>query len=417
MILNQEQLTEINNTLEFILHYAPFFQDNDYCDDILFSQDHINYIVENSEDINSVSIYFPGDEDTEISIDEIIELSEDIKTIEVVDSGHIKTVNKTYYIVSANDEFFEHSLCEYHSLKLSPKKGVEIKLLNESLIIGLVATKLEQYDSDYSRTYSGFTAIEITYKQPSDRLSNEKELELVNSFIFEIADSTDMALSKSEIYCPTLDYIDIEDNVEKIEELRPLVPSNEGMKYFTSAIQIDDLELKFLSFYKVLEHFSPISLKIEAYELMRKKLDTPRASFDNGDYIKSIFDLANSTLGRFGDEDLIKSAFLGCFDFIGLFEKLPEKIKNNIKKQIKVQVIDYSLDPQKIITASNIAAKIIYKTRNSVVHAKSNFGGSKDDINISNELDELNRFMKEASSQAIRWYSRLPEHQKIEIIN
>ncbi|MFT6906767.1 MAG: hypothetical protein ACJAS1_003437, partial [Oleiphilaceae bacterium] len=77
---------------------------------------------------------------------------------------------------------------------------------------------------------------------------------------------------------------------------------------------------------------------------------------------------------------------------------------------------DYSVDPQKITTASNMAAKIIYKTRNNVVHAKSNFDKAGDEIASEEEFVELNTFMKEACSQSIRWYSRLPEHQKIEII-
>ena len=66
---------------------------------------------------------------------------------------------------------------------------------------------------------------------------------------------------------------------------------NEGMRLFTSAVQIKEAELKFLNFYKVLEHFSPIAVNIEANELMRKKLDSPKSKFEDGDFIRSIFQL------------------------------------------------------------------------------------------------------------------------------
>jgi hypothetical protein len=35
---------------------------------------------------------------------------------------------------------------------------------------------------------------------------------------------------------------------------------------------------------------------------------------------------------KFNDEDLIKSTFMSCFDFVGLFEKLPNSIKTKVKK-------------------------------------------------------------------------------------
>ena len=118
---------------------------------------------------------------------------------------------------------------------------------------------------------------------------------------------------------------------------------------------------------------------------------------------------------RFNDEDLIKASFNTCFDLVGLFNKLPETIKKKIKKHIGASELTYSTDRQKITTASNIAGKIIYKTRNKVVHAKSNFTLTGDEVSPP-EFTELNDFMKEASSQAVRWYSRQPNHLKLEII-
>ncbi|WP_138607060.1 hypothetical protein [Pseudoalteromonas sp. S1609] len=415
MKLTKEQYDKLNSLLEYIIKYDKYF-DTDYFDEEIYSSEKIEESIEEQEEREEVYIPFPAEDDSSIATEELLELDDDIRSIKIEDHGHINTKYRSIYIVSANDQYSEFALNEYPSITIEHDQNVKINLINSSVIIGLVATKIGAYDGDYWPTYSAYTAIEFVYKDEKSKLRGNEELRLIDSFVFEVADTTNIALTRSKIYCPMDDYSDIEDEIGKIGELRELVPANDGMRYFRSGVQIEDSELKFLSFYKVLEHFSPIALRIEAYELMRKKLDASKSSFDSGDYIKSLFDLAKSVQGRFTDEELIKSSFSKCFDFVGLFPKLPASIQVSIKKQLKLKVIDYSVDPQKITTASNIAAKIIYKTRNNVVHAKSNFDKSGDEISSEAEFVELNAFMKEACSQSIRWYSRLPEHQKIEII-
>lgn len=413
MQLAREQYHQLNSLLKYIAEYDNYFLSGlPEWEDLIYTDKEIEKSIEEEEDREYLYIGFPGEEDCETSTLELLELDEDIRSIKIIDSGYIRTKYRSIYIASANDPDSNYILAEQPSITIDYTQNIKIRLISSSIIIGLVATKLGQYDSDYWKTYSGYTAIEFIYSDEESKLTKENELDLLNSFIFEIADTTNIALTRSLIHCPFIDT----DEIDEIDELRDLVLANDGMKYFTSGVQIKDSELKFLSFYKVLEHFSPIALRIDAYELMRKKLDVPKSNFGNGDYIKSLFDLSKSVQGRNTDEELIKSAFLKCFDFVGLFPKLPNKLKTSIKKQLKINQMDYSLDPQKITTASNMIAKIIYKTRNNVVHAKSNFDKTGDEITSEDEFIELNSFMKEASSQAIRWYSRLPEHQKVEII-
>lgn len=270
------------------------------------------------------------------------------------------------------------------------------------------------YDDNYWGTITPYQAINIFYQDNQYRLKDVDELALLNSYLFEIADTLNIALIHTDIHLPD-EYEYIEDE-EQHESLRELESYNEGMKLFTSAVQIEDEELKFLNFYKVLEHYSPIAVNIEANELMRKKLDSPKSKFEDGDFIRSIFQLANSMRDRFNDEDLIKSAFGTCVDFIGIYEELPISIQKKITGHLKLKKLEYGIDKQQISIASNIAAKIIYKTRNKVVHAKSNFIPDGEEIK-SDEFAQLNQFMKFASSQAIRWYARQPNHLKQEIIN
>ena len=416
MKLTKEQIQKINETNKFIVEWCEWFAG--FESELIFTEERAKEILDEEEKIETIDFEFPGEHDyTSIETEEFLELSDEIKSIKIVNESHIKTKLRSYYIVGSTDSGEDHIILEFHDIQMSSLEGITINLVSESLIVGLAATHLEEYDSDYWGTISQYLAIEIVYDSEEKVLKDEDEKKLINSYIFEVADSTGIALSFSEIRNPINDHEDLREEAEEnpTQELRELEPYNEGMKLFVSAVQIEDPELKFLNFYKVLEHFSPIAVNIEANELMRKKLDAPKSSFEDGDYIRSIFELANSMRDRFNDEDLIKASFNTCFDLVGLFNKLPETIKKKIKKQIGASELTYSTDKQKITTASNIAGKIIYKTRNKVVHAKSNFTLTGDEVSPS-EFTELNDFMKKASSQAVRWYSRQPNHLKLEII-
>jgi hypothetical protein len=410
----KEQLLAINELTQYIVDFDNYF--DDYQEELVFTDERVKEIIDNNEEINSIEFSFPGEHDyISIETTELLELVDEIKSIKIIDKNYIKTKLRSYYIVAATDSEENHVLSEYSEIKTTHKGGIKINLLTESIIVGLAATKLGEYDKDYWGTYSQYFSIELIYDTIENVLSKEKEIDIVNSFIFEVADSTGIALVFSEINNPIDDYYEYEEVEDETHSLRELEPYNEGMKLFVSAVQIKDPELKFLNFYKVLEHFAPIAVNIEANELMRKKLDAPKRAFEDGDYIRSIFELANSMRDKNNDEDLIKASFLSCIDFVGLFYKLPDSIIKKIKKQLNLAEITYKVDRQNINTASNIVAKIIYKTRNKVVHAKSNFSLAGDEIALD-EFDHLNDFMKEACSQAIRWYSRQPNHHKLEII-
>jgi hypothetical protein len=416
MKITEDMLVKINELNTFIIEWCDHFED--YESDLIFSVDRIAETIGEEDNEEEIIYEFPGDDEyMELSIEELLKLSDDLKTIKIESNSLIKTDLKRYYIVKATDSDDDYFLKEYHEIQLKPQNGINVNLTNDSFIVALAATKLKAYDEDYGGTINQYLAIEIIYENTENILSASDEKKLIDSYIFELADSTNIALRLSEIKNPSVEFEELREEAELnyTGELRDLEPFNEGMRLFVSAVQIEDQELKFFNFYKVLEHFSPIAVNIEANELMRKKLDSPKSSFENGDFIRSIFELANSMRDKFNDEDLIKAAFISCFDFIGIHQLLPETIKKQISKHLGGQELEYSTDRQKITTSCNIAAKIIYKTRNRIVHAKSNFAMTGEEIK-GNEMEQLNAFMKEASSQAIRWYNRQPKHMQLEII-
>lgn len=408
---NRQHLDIYNETINWIFEYCPDLKH--FNEELVFTEERILEIIQEEEEIREVDIMFLGEQSFSFDFESFINLSPQIKSIQIVNNGLIKTKNESYYIVSVNDSKDSFTLREYHNLHLQFKENITLDVIEQSFIVALAASKLEMYDDDFWGTITAYQCIQITYENDGERLNESEELALLNSYLFEIADSSDIALTRSEIHLPEEYYFNDED--ENYQSLRELEEYNEGMKLFTSAVQIKEAELKFLNFYKVLEHFSPIAVNIEANELMRKKLDSPKNKFEDGDFIRSIFQLANSMRDKYNDEDLIKAAFNTCIDFIGLFDELPNSIQKKITGHLKIKKLEYGGDKQQVSIAANIAAKIIYKTRNKVVHAKSNFIPDGEEIG-SEEFVILNTFMKLASSQAIRWYSRQPNHFKQNII-
>lgn len=410
----KEIFEKINSSLLKIIEFAPNLKDHNY-DEIFYNDDKINEIFENEEEIEDfISFQFPGEfETTDIYIDDFIKLGDEMDSIKIENNGYIKTEKNRYFVVSFNSFFSD--LKNYHLPDIECiLENYDIKLDTEPYIIGIAATKLNLYNEDYWSAIGSYICIKISLKNNIELNYNE-EIDIVNSFIFEISDKYNIALSFSDIYYLN-EYDD--DEIENTEKIESIMPFNEGMKIFTSAVQINDNELKFLNFYKVLEHFAPIAVNIEANELMRKKLDIPRNEHDNGDYIRSIYTLANLMKSKFNDEDLIKATFLNCFDFVYAFKFLPESLQFKIKKQLKIEKdieFDYFIDRQTIESASNIVAKTIYKTRNKFVHAKSNFEHKVEEFNET-ELEQLNKFMKLIASLTIKWYSRQPSHMKLNII-
>lgn len=413
MKLNASQLGKINETLRFIIDWCDWFADQE--NDLLFSEERIREIGENEEDIPTIDLMFPGGyAPVEIDAEDFLELCDDIRDIQIVTPGFIKAGRSRYYIVDTA-EAMKHRLW-YANIGPTSYNGITVGFGEDTHIVTLAAARLRAPTLNEGETVGGYLDVEVCYPNEIDFLPPEEERHLVESYLFEIADSAQIALSFDEIRDPMEEEADPAwiEGLEELE-LRTLEPYNDAMKLFLSAIQTKDPELKFLNFYKILEHFSPVAVNIDANDLMRKKLDAPKFKLEDGDYIRSIFDLANSMRDRCNDEDLIKASLNTCIDFVGLFEHLPESMRKDVLRQIKQTNLTYSTESQKVTTAINMLGKTIYKTRNQVVHAKSNFVPVGNEAAFS-DLPALNRFMHMASSQAIRWYSRQPSHLRQDVI-
>lgn len=141
---------------------------------------------------------------------------------------------------------------------------------------------------------------------------------------------------------------------------------------------------------------------------MRKKLDSSNANNLSAEFISSIFDLTKSYDKSLRDKELIKSLIDNTFDLVDIYNTLPQSIRENMK----IEKLEYKTKKETKTRIINSLGKVLYDTRNEIVHAKSNFNPTGFECN-GDDLNELNEFMHLACYSTIKWYNRLPKHLKI----
>lgn len=407
--INEDNIEEINSWVSQLIKNIEYFDED-------------SFEIELGEE--TIHIPLPGEDAGEsYDINEFLNFGWEMSGFKIIDNGRIQTTSKSYQIIKAESEDLEYYL-KNTSEFYQRINGIELRIVEAPILIAIACTELGSYHKDFGTNYENYLTIEIQYEDKREKLTEVEETELIYSYLFEIADSTGLIfyLSKIRENDPELE--------EKIEEiiysdgitpenkknddeyiLKPLLSFNESMKLYVSALQTTDKELRLLNFYKILEYYAPIVINMDAFELLAKKLDSPRVLKPNRKYLKSIFDLVNSTNQRLRDSELIKSVFNTCFDIIDTFDYLPNSIKTKVLGAIKEKELNYEIKSEKISQVANMIATILYSTRNQVVHAKSNFSATGNEC-LHKDIEQLNEFLKEITARTIRWYTKLSDIQK-----
>lgn len=355
-------------------------------------------------DKNTETIYmpFPREEEIEVDIDDLLYYFSDFDSYKIHDTNKVTTDKITQRVVTCSE------LSPYYYLGHFDTQTDEIKIgiRTNPILIGIAATSMSEY-TKYSPPCSSHIAVEVRYASKEKRLSDEDETKLINAFFFELAHAYKISFNFSSFETPD-EFIE-EEFTEESNKLPKIIEEyNPGMELFVMANQTLSPELRFLTYYKVFEYFAPIYSKIDSFEAMRKKLDSSNANNLNAAYISSIFELARSYENSLRDKELVKAVINNTFDLIDIYESLPLRIK----KQLKVEKLNYKSKKETLDQIVNYLGNLLYSTRNSIVHAKSNYTQTGLECK-EDDLDELNEFMHKACYSTIKWYNRLPTHLKI----
>jgi hypothetical protein len=185
------------------------------------------------------------------------------------------------------------------------------------------------------------------------------------------------------------------------------------MDLFRKALESSDEEIKFLYFYKIIEFYSPIAAKISAYEGLSKKLDTLKYKTASNKDLASIFSIADKFRVSQTDKELAQTVLVQAIDMVEHFAKLPNSIQRSISKSLhfSVEELNYKTKPETIQGIHTFVSNVLYSTRNSIVHAKSNYKSDSNECKPE-DLQTLNSFLKETCYLIINWHCKLPHHLK-----
>ena len=288
-----------------------------------------------------------------------------------------------------------------------------IRLVDNPFLIGFAATKLGFYDK-YMPPCSTYFAVEIEYNSEEKRLGESQELKVLKSFLFELSYLTNAAIDFTSINDAGF-YYDYDPPEEQHIEIEHLTPYTEGMDLYRKALEATDPEISFLYFYKIIEFYSPVAAKTTAYENLSRKIETLRyKNFGNTD-LAAIFSIADQFRVSLSDKELAQALLSISIDIVDLFPKLPENIRKKISKNVHFNQneLDYQTKGETLQGIITQVGNILYSTRNSIVHAKSNYISNKMECD-TNELPMLNEFLKGTCYMIIKWNDRLPGHLKFE---
>jgi hypothetical protein len=352
----------------------------------------------------NLTLSFPGEvNDIDWPISDFVRQAAECDSIAEGKLVNLRTSNLAIQLVSPITEMAHALVFHEEPLSIETANGIKVSLQHKCLPVAVFASNAGAYIDDFHGVVSSYQAIEADFSSFTDQRTEKYERDIIDAYLFELASSHDAIFSMGDFVFESSEPSWIEE--EPQIRLRPLEDVNEGLRLFLAAVQINDPELRFFSFYKVLEHFGPAILNIEAHECLRKKLASRSALSPSGRFIREVLQLSKSFDQRKNDRELIKGVLLKGVDLVELNGNVPEAFRRDITYDTPSKDLDnYSRD----------LAEHICATRNQVAHAKGSYTRHGTECEIQ-DLAQFTEFVQAGAAQVIRWYNRLPDHLKTNI--
>lgn len=423
MKVSIEQLKEIQSYLEML--------SNDGID----MPDEGGYLGEKDYDelpdemeIDEICLDFPDDQEVfGIELEPFLEYMREIKTLRRVDGVIVRTdhiIQATISSTRVGFTSFEEAITSY----TFGGDGIDVSIIKQPFLVGVLNAKEGRYNEDFGfGACEPYTAIEIRIEEGIDEPNVN---ELIERICFYLTDKTGAAVYPwegpdfkelddimSEEYDEDEEYEDEtspEDENENVE-LSSLPHFSPLLKMYRQAKEANDLEIQFLQYYKMIEYVSPVVAKSVAYEHLNKRLDMlPRISRDHK-YLDSILAVARKYDKDLRDDTLALAAIENCVDVVPLYDMLPKRMLKKVKGTLKLQkdtLTDEDINDEQLMGLQKQIAGILYSTRNSIVHAKSNYEETGNELK-EDELVEANDMMDVIAHSIINWNERQPEGYRV----
>ena len=406
--------------------YLDFLQEN-----YEIENDYTNYFDEDEEEIpdefedEDIVLDFPQDYDgVSYSSEEFLDYMSDIDSIVEVDKTTVRTNHIRQTIISSRYQGWDLFEGKLRSFGFDGD-FYTVNIVSNPFLIGLVNAKNGNCDQDYG-VYCclEYTALELKYKDER-RLLKEEEDQLLERITFFLTKALGTAVYISEVidmnqkydYYSVVEDDDEEENdnsSDTIVKVSDLMAYNPMMKLYKQALAAEDEEIKFLQYYKIVEYISPIVAKLTAYDKLNKRLDLLAISARNHEYLDSIFSITRKYDQDMKDDYLAISVIQTCVDVLPLWQFVPERLRKQIRKNLSLKgdSLDDTISDEQLASLQKQIARMLYSTRNSIVHAKSNYEPNGYELE-GDELEDGNKMMDMITMSIIQWNERQPESYKV----
>lgn len=418
--MNVERIKELQSLIDKLQDFEVEY-DNDYYDSLLkdltngdMTEDELDSAT---SDLDSITVDFPDEFDhIDYPIDDFCEyMKEAVISFQEVDSSTVRTKRIRQTVI--NSEYngwylFENKVQSY----TFEGEGYKAKVVSNPFLIGLSNSNKRNFDEDYGvYPCSCYLAIELKYDDVPT-MSIDEEDNLIERILYYLTQKLGVSIYKSEI-------VDVYDAREDLDEEKfeakkeehvnvgSLVSYSSLTRMYIQATSVRDNEIRFLYYYKIIEYISPIVAKLNAYDKLNKRLDLLPQSERDYKYLESIFSISRKYDHDVKDDFLCASVILECVDAIPLMELLPERLQKLFKHNLGLnnkKWSDDNLTEEDIISYHKQLASSLYSTRNSIVHAKSNYQSTGNEFH-ADEMEAANRIMDIIATSIIQWNERQSE--------
>ena len=373
-------------------------------------------------EIDEIRLCFPDDQDIfSIDPEKFVYYVEEIDTLRRENRIIVRTDHIVQVMISSDRVGFT----KFEDILVSFKfRGVSVhaKVVKQPFLIGVMNARDGYYDEDLGLGPCGpYMAIEIRLDSGAQEANIN---ELIERICFFLTDKTGVAVYPwegpdfEEMYEVMNEYDGEEDGDEGVDgveceeiELSSLPHYTPLLKMYRQAKEVIDPEIQFLHFYKMIEFVSPSVAKSVAYEHLNKRLDMlPKVKRDCK-YLDSILAVARKYDKDLRDDSLALATIENCVDVVPLFGMLPVRMLKKVKSTLQFQkdvLTDSDINDGQLIALQKQIASILYATRNSIVHAKSNYMHTGYELTLE-ELDDANKMMEVIAQSIINWNERQPD--------
>lgn len=372
-------------------------------------------------EIDDICFSFPDDQEHYyISIEDFISYMTEIGSIRRDGDSIVRTDHIIQAVISSGRMGYTSFEDKLQSVAFKDE-GVDVSIVKSPFLVGFLNSKEGKYEEDFGfGACEPYTAIEI---RPSIDIDDKSVKELIERICFYLTDKFGVAIYPwegpdiNELYNRMDEYYnEDEENDKDEEEVKVLgfdvLPTYSPLlRMFRQAKGVGDPEIQFLHYYKILEYVSPLVAKTVAYDRLNRRLDLLPSVDRDAKYLDSLLAIAKKYDTDMRDDSLAIAVIENCVDVIPLFEMLPEKQKKVVKRNLHIQkdkLTEDDVTDEQIRGLQKQIAMILYATRNSIVHAKSNYVATGNEIQQS-DIPAANEMMEIISRAIINWNQRQPE--------